>query len=353
MLTRSKTKHLRPQTPRSRPPPRPRKPPRRRPPPVVAVRGVVDKPKPTIEKKVTRSVRLTEDLLYIVNKKLRTMDKKSRDNTIQEFNQYSWMNPVASPFTEIAYRKRRLLYLSETELAVMHKINFDSNSIAVCKISSMSQFFASVNRGGLAAKSREYRNFLDFKDRGADARVTTAPARFFQLPKDYFRPHSDVALFAELAWKEDGVMMVDADNFALCLTIWRLKEWLVNPVDNSYPLSCLFVDRINCRCLNLLHAMRTDDRLRKFISNEATFKGIDFDTCDYGHDFTENIRGLYSARWGIKGFAKKLITGEEMISRSNRAENVLSASQLLRMLEKLSSIIECFNATVRRLEDDW
>ena len=280
-----------------------------------------------VVKKSGKSVRLTEDLLYIVNKKLRAMDKAARNEEIHDFYSDGFYPDSQHPFTEVVYRKRNFPELSQTQLAVMHKANFDLNSTAVCKLNSMSEFFYNITRAKLAAKSKNFRTFLKYNQRDASTPVKNAPARFIQLPKDYFRPHSDCHFFAELAWKENGIMMVDADNFALCLIIWRLKEWLVNPIENKYPVCCQFDRRENsCVCQNLLHAMRTDNRLRKFLEGRTIFE--------------VNVLELILDE--MKNFAKKLITGEEMISQSNRAENVLSALQMDRIIDKFESIIECF-----------
>ena len=325
-----------------------------------------DKPKQAKKKKSSRLVRLTEDLLYIVNKKLRTMDKATRDVKILDFHQLSDVSydnylfrprlPIIPPFTEVVYRKRNFPELSQTELAVMHKANFDSNSTAVCKLKSMSQFLISITRGENEAKSQDFRKFLTL-DRDADAPVENPVARFIQLPKDYFRPHSDCPFFAELAWKENGIMMVTADDFALCLIIWDLRAWLVNPIDNSYPLRCAPVRGIGCKCRNLLHAMWTDDRLYKFLEDKAIFQGLDFEEHrDIGLPFEgweARSDELRMVRAEMKAYAKKLITGQEMISQSNRAENVLSALQMHNLVDKVFSIKLCFDGYMVGEKDYW
>ena len=321
----------------------------------------IDKPKQTAVEKPGMAkakpvaankdpVRLTEDLLYIVNKKLQTMDKKTRDDNIQNFdnNWQPWRGPVSGPFTEIAYRKQNSSDLSQTELAVMHKVNFDSNSTAVCKLNSMSQFFSNVARGAKAAKSADYRKFLDYKRSNPMGRVKCTIARFVQLPKDYYRPHSDCDFFGELAWKENGVMTVEADNFALCLTIWTLKEWLSNPIDKSYPLSCYSSGEFCCfSCRRLLPAMWTDDRLRSFLTDRTISEQVGHVVYDY-HDsriddvIHRNYWQLERANGEIKNYARKLLTGEEMISRCNRSHNVLTALQLERIVKKLEKTLKCY-----------
>ena len=322
---------------------------------------VVDKTKQKSEKKSNRSVRLTEDLLYIVNKKLRAKDKAARDETLHEFYEDPGMEPLLSPFTEVTYRKRNFPELSQTQLAVMHKVNFDWNSTAVCKLNSMSAFFETVYRAALWTKSKNYRSFLDFLS--FKARYTgdqNAVAHFIQLPKDYFRPHSDCMVFGELAWKEGGIMVVEADKFALCLTIWRLKKWLVNPLKNSYPLRCGWTEwagGMDCRCRTLLRAMWTDDRLRNFLKDQTIFDRIQYDDHPSDESFDAALNAAYMqlrrAHDEMKDYAGKLITGEEMISRSCRALNVLYASQLQKLLEKFESILSCFQHEIGQDNDDW
>ena len=324
-----------------------------------AVHQVVDKPKQTIENKSSRSVRLTEDVLYIVNKKLRAKDKAARDERVHGFFRDSGirLNPVLSPFTEVTYRKRKFPDLTETELAVMHKVNFYSNSTAVCKLNSMTNFLIKVHRATLWTKS-DYRTFLNSRDTGGQ--VENAVARFIQLPKDYFRPHSDCLVFGELARKERGIMVVEADKFELCLAIWSLKEWLVNPLKNLYPLCCgctEWAEGMDCSCRTLLRAMWTDDRLRNFLKDQTIFDRIQYDD----HPSDESFQAALNAKYmqlsrvhdEIMDYAGKLITGEEMISRSCRPLNVLYASQLQRLLEKFESILSCFQREIGEDSDDW
>ena len=309
-----------------------------------------DETSQVVKQKSGRSVRLSDDLLYIVNKKLRTMDQAERDRKIHNFGRYSLNSSIPDPFTEITYRKQ-FAEFSQTKLAVMHKINFDSNSTAVCKLNSMSQFLVSI-----FGRREHYYPPVYWQ-------LNIVAARFIQLPKDYFRPHSDCHFFGELAWKENGIMMVDADNFALCLIIWRLKEWLVNPIENEYPLfPCKLGGEggISCPCHSLLDAMRTDDRLRKFLEGRTIFEGIDYDLWEESisedqrnQDWEENNNVLELIRREMKIFYKKLITGEEMVSQSNRAENVLSALQMDKLIDRFKNITHCFRRKMFGCEYDW
>ena len=54
------------------------------------------------------------------------------------------MGPT-EPFTEVLYRNRSDLNLTQTQLAVMHESYFKSNSIAMCEIDSMATFLHAVD----------------------------------------------------------------------------------------------------------------------------------------------------------------------------------------------------------------
>ena len=296
-------------------------------------------PKPAFKKIIRKPVHLTEDLLYIVNKKLRSMDNSERKRLIQDLDPLDLTEP-SEPFTDVVYRRTKYWNLSQTQLAVMHKINFDSNSTAVCKLNSMNEFFSHLFRGARFAGSREFRKFLSYDDRIAGSKAETSVVRYVQLPKDYFRPHSDCVFFGELAWKENGVMMVDSENFALCLLIWKLKEWIVLPRERHYPLSCQRVHGPSCRCRNLLDAMWTDDFMRMFFHDQGIVNNISVIDTDDG---LRRHNALESAQDHMQTFCRKLITGEEMISRSNRAFNVLAATQLQRILQELDTTLRCID----------
>ena len=316
--------------------------------------GLVDplepvKSKQPAKKKVRAPVRLTEDLLYIVNKKLRSKDKARREKIIQDVIEN------LKPFTKIVDRRKNPQYLNQTELAVMHRVNFNSCYTAVCEISSMEDFLDRVDLAATITNSREYMRLLGsrrgFGDERFDDKIDVRDVvGFVQLPNDYFRPNSDCCFFGELAWKENGVILVEAEKLSLCINIWLLKEWLNQPNHNRYPLRCRFLrGQITCQCNSLLHAMWTDNRLRKFFEDQ----GVVEITADYGGYDTYEImtedrddelyhEGLRRASDEMKSYCKKLITGEEVISRTNRAINVLSSLQLQIILEMLDTTLRCY-----------
>ena len=78
---------------------------------------------------------------------------------------------------------------------------------------------------------------------------------------------------------------------------------------------------------------------------KTIFNVIDYDSVD-DEDEPVSLRDSYmelqSVHRETKNYARKLLTGEEMISRSIRSINVLAASQLQRIREKLEIILKCF-----------
>ena len=256
------------------------------------------------------------------------------------------------PFTEVVYRRKNSLDLSETELAVMHRCNFQSNSTAACQLSSMDDFLTDLEIAISFAESSDYRKFLRTGSKPAtDFYETFDAVRFVQLPKDYYRPHSDCLLFGELAWKEDGIMKVEASNFALCMVIWRMKQWVVLSSE-TYPLPCK-KDEIrvgeswrlyDCFCRNLLHVISTDETLQKFLKDEGIVNWS-------GHVDRRLFDQLHQVIMEIEDYCRKLITGEEMISRSSRLKNVVFSLQLQKVLEKLQMMNNCVSSQV--FPDDW
>ena len=128
------------------------------------------------------------------------------------------------------------------------------------------------------------------------------------------------AFFVELAWKEDGAIMVEVDKFALCILIWSLKQWLVCPVVCSYPLSCGQAEGLDCRCRNLIRAMLTDENLRKIFEDKPSFLKVRH--VDENHDDVEYERSmalqeqmdkLEEACEEMKMYSWKLVLGEETI----------------------------------------
>ena len=95
--------------------------------------------------------------------------------------------------------------------------------------------------------------------------------------------------------------------------------------------------------------MWTDSIFRKFFQDqgivEVTPDYVDYED-DYlpmteGRDFMTYRNGLLMARNEMKKYRRRLISGEETISRSTRSVNVLSAMLLGTILEKLDIALRC------------
>ena len=298
----------------------------------------------SLDEKLKNPIQLSEDLLFIVNKKLRSIDKAKRDSRIEyEEGNSEEHGEIRKPFTEVVYRKSCGYNMSETQKAVMHKISFDSTSMALCEVSSMQDFMRSLDFG-IRIKSVDFHTLVSYKRRNTGAKVpwVSPLVRFIQFPEDYYRPQSDCAFFGELAWKENGVMMVNADNFALCMVIWKLKDWIVSTDERSYPLPCQrgFCSCCFCySCPNLLHALQTDVILRQFFDDQ----GIGGDINDLN-----SYKALERAKYHMQTFCRKLITGEDTISRSSRSFNLNAAIQLQKILQELSVTLVSTKRKVNR-----
>ena len=331
--------------------------------------GLIDpeeskQPRKKPKKKRTKT-RLTEDLLYIVNKKLRSSDKARRDQIIEDII-IQPVNEESRPFSKVLNRRRTPLDFNQTELAVMHVANFNSSYIAVCEHNTMDTFVRSVQLAARRTYSRYYSRLLgsipgyhkDYNDGIEYGKHVKNVVGFVQLPKDYFSQYSESLLetgghfFGELAWKEDDVIMVEADKFALCMNIWKLKQWLVLPGYNQYPLSCEIISQqFPCRCKGIIRAMWTDRTIRMFFEDQGIAEYTHWYLGDYesyrgqllplaGRIEVRDYRsGLQRARDEMKNFCKKLITGEEMISDTNKSMNVLFSLQLQRILKKLDAAL--------------
>ena len=159
----------------------------------------LDEPKISTNKISKTEVRLTEDLLYVVNKKLKSKDKAARDQKIKAFDDRQKAH-YAEPFTEVSYLNRSDLNTSQTQLAVMHETYFKSNSIAVCGDNSMEAYLENIDFARIVTRSPDYRDLLCI-DRDNKSKVKNPVVRFLQLPEDYIRPHSNCFYLGELAFK--------------------------------------------------------------------------------------------------------------------------------------------------------
>lgn len=123
-----------------------------------------------------RSVRLTDDLLLMVNKKIQAMDKAAREEKIKRFNNQPHQSN--KPFAAITYRMKSSRELSQFEQAVMHKTNFDSTSTLVCDHDSMGDFIFKLQMAARFSANPDYKNFLHIQKRDAGSKAGIAEKDF-------------------------------------------------------------------------------------------------------------------------------------------------------------------------------
>ena len=134
-------------------------------------------------------------------------------------------------------------------------------------------------------------------------------------------------------------MVVELGELAKCLRIWEMKEWLADPSKHN-PLTCEnYYNRTvlnithyswkNCRCHNIIEALWCDDTFRRIFS-EARI--------DRNNNQPSSWRRIHRQ---LIDYAKKLYSGEEMVSNSNRALNVLTSSQAKRLANSVTTAIKC------------
>ena len=137
-------------------------------------------------------------------------------------------------------------------------------------------------------------------------------------------------------------MVVGLGELGKCMRIWEMKEWLADPSKHN-PLACethgrtmvpwiVFVD---CSCHNIIETLWCDDTFRRIFS-EA---GIDRNDTQLS-----TWRNIYRL---LRDYAQKLYSGEEMVSNSNRALNVLTSSQAKRLANSVMMACKCKERILR------
>ena len=208
----------------------------------------------------------------------------------------------------------------------MHKAYFGSNTVGLCEIDSMKRLIE------LEEEYELFEIYLNFPFDGR--RNCNLWARFFELPKEYSEQRWDCVFFPELAREENGVMILEVENLYYCMSIYQMKRWLAWPSMYEYPFECREDNFPNfCRCNRLLDALFKDKLLRRFFED----RGVDYDD-DFEKWRPDQMRDAVS---DMRNYCNKLMTGEEMISQSDRPLNVLSATQLFEIVEKVEVSIEC------------
>ena len=258
------------------------------------------------------------------------------------------------PFTEVSYRKKPAL--SQKQLAVMHKVYLKFNSIAICKIDTMERFLEMTKAWTDEITKTSYFD-MDRWDPDPELRQNVNEmfeeiwgwtgeywARFIQLPKDYPNgPQADCTFFEELAQDENGTPTVDVKQFSLCMAVYKLKQWLAWPSKYDYPFGCycfFSFKYTDCQCKKILAVVWTDKLLRSFFEK----RGIEWNYLADNNDIDDwHPDEMKAAASDMRNYSNKLMTGEEMICPSNRALNVLCATQVFKIAGKVDVAIDCIS----------
>ena len=122
-------------------------------------------------------------------------------------------------------------------------------------------------------------------------------------------------------------MVVELRKLPECMRIWDIKEWLTDP-SKSNPLVCH--DGYSfCRCHGIVETIWYDETFRRILSAA----GIDRND-EQSNTWDRICREIMS-------YAKKLYSGEEMVSISSRSLNVLTSSHAKRLAALVRAAYKC------------
>ena len=294
---------------------------------------------PEIQKK---PVRLTEDLLYIVNKKLKKIDSSLRVGRInKEFRSQLDLK-------EISYRRLPKTNLSQECLAVMHRVYFNSSSTAKLAYQTMEDFKQGLDDLPYCDE------FMSIHRIEIETEVTRPDLfRFLTLPADYCRPSLGFDFFEELSWTEDGSIMLEASKLNRWWFLIEITTWLVLPQE-EYPRYC-GADRSEvCECRDIYTALWCSDIFRKLFEEEeidgplsikSANQLVATDNMTAACELVDNMIDVGDA---LMKFVGKLARTEVVIHQSSQL-NMFAAFQLKMLAEKLEIAAACQS----RYADYW
>ena len=306
-----------------------------------------------LDEKWRKPVRLTEDLLYMVNKKLMKIDSSHRLQRAKRYCGLKFLHFFGDPetfdahvFNEITYRHKPREYLSEESLAVMHIVYFCESSIAIPANDTMKDFHENLVTSILPG------NRFMSGEIGDDA---PGEFRFVKLPADYSRPKLCVDFFGELTWKEEGSIMVEACRMKTLLSILRISKWLVEPHE-PYIFECDYgrIHQVNsndvlmdCGCSRIYRLLWWGDFFRSLYQQEGIDGPLSIGSANYlactglqpqfVRELIDNMSAIHGA---LIKFLDRLGKGEVKLHQSNQL-NMLAAFQLKMLAEKLKDAKEC------------
>ena len=280
---------------------------------------------------ISRPVNLTEDIIYMVNKKMKMMDKMRREHDLHlRFD-------TSESIYEVKYLNRFPSEFSETEKAVTHQHYFERSSVAQTKAIDMLEF---VNK----CKTSGHVNPWDANK----IKQVKKSVQFFELPDDYYGENpviDDCSVLADLAERKNGMILVRSKHLNQCVATWEIARWLVVG-DCQYPLKCMELmvqeNVYTCHCLYLVYIFWSSSTI------ESVFvgSGVERVTTNNLNDLVEQdpfeaMKQL--CEWTLAGAEKgvsELLSGRLKLYES-RPRNVLFATQLRLLTKKLDCALDC------------
>ena len=136
-------------------------------------------------------------------------------------------------------------------------------------------------------------------------------------------------------------MMVEFSMLPVCMRIWDVKEWLTDPSKKKCYSPYNWLIESNCRCQNIIEALWYDDTFRRVFTEAGISR----------HD--ESFSTFREIHRLVFGYAKKLYSGEEMVSHSNRALNVLTACHAKQLALSVGVAVRCKERSSRPRPWPW
>ena len=273
-----------------------------------------------------KPVRLTEDLLYLVNKQLKKMDTEERMKKIKDRTHEHTI------FKAISYRKKPPRESTQAGQAVMHKMYFDSNATAEADSDEFVIFQVDLwdewdCRDG----------FMDRDQRPLTAEVSRPDLfRFVKLPADYERPNPGYEFFDELTWKEGGSILAKAAQIPQIFMIYDFRTWIYADPRMVQPLHCCWRadhDRpVGCPRRVIYHVLWLSELFRSIFQRSGVNR------------LAEGPFNRFEERWFIRDammeFGAKLTRGEVAL-HDDHGLNLLAAFQIKMLAEKFDNAHYC------------
>ena len=273
-----------------------------------------------------KPVRLTEDLLYLVNKQLQKLDTEERMKKIKDRTHEHTI------FKAISYRKKPPRELTQAGQAVMHKVYFDSNATAEADSDEFKLFQVDLwdewdCRDG----------FMDRDQRPLTAEVSRPDLfRYVKLPADYQRPNPGYEFFDEFTWKEGGSILAKAAQIPQIFMIKDFRTWLHADPTMIQPLDCCWRNDHyrgeGCPRRVIYHVLWLSELFRTIFQES----GVNRLAEGPFHRFED----IWFIRDAMMKFGAKLTKGE-VVLLEDHGLNLLTAFQIKTLAEKFDNARYC------------